>query len=352
MSVKIFALHFLRAIGMFALAQRLTSKQLRILCYHGFSIGDEYQVAPFMFMRGCTFEGRMKVLKRRGVSVISLDEAVRKLQAGKISNAETVITLDDGWASNLTIGLPILKRYGYPACIYITTEHLSGNTEVFNVVLTYMINRSKLDTLILDGVHPAIDGSYAIRTNYQNTVLSIIRAVEEAVPALSRGQLLPKIATALGLELDEVLCNGRFRLLTCEEIVELHNNGVDIELHTHTHRLPDQDFEAMAYEINENRRAIKEILGQEKNHFCYPSGMYTADHPKWLAQLNILSGTTCDVGLNARGTSPLLLKRYLDREDFSDIEFESEICGVRELARIVKRLLIRRTPLRSVQAEA
>jgi len=336
MSPKILILYFLRAIGVFALAQHLTRKRLRILCYHGFSIGDEYQVAPFMFMRAATFEGRMKVLQRRGVAVISLDEAVRKLKAGKIDRAETVITLDDGWSSNLTIGLPILKKYGYPACIYITTEHLTAHTEVFNVVLGYMIKRSKAQTLNLKGVHPKIDGSYAIQTDYLKTVMTLIQAAEETFPAQERLQLLPPIAKALGVELNEILRDNRFRLMTREQIIEVYKNGLDIQLHTHTHRLPNHDFESMAYEIHENRKAIIDVLGIDKKHFCYPSGLYDPNHPEWLEKLGIESATTCDTGMNPAGTPVLLLKRYLDREDFHDIEFESEIAGVREIIRTLR----------------
>jgi peptidoglycan/xylan/chitin deacetylase (PgdA/CDA1 family) len=337
MSPKILALHVLRAIGGFAIAQYLTRKRLRILCYHGFAIGDEYLFAPFMFMKGSTFANRMNILKRRGVRVVSLEEGVNLLRERNISRAETVITLDDGWASNLTIGLPILKHHGFPACIYITTEHIGASAEVFNVIFNYMVQRSQAQTLELRGVHPEIDGSYPLRTDFAKSFFAIASSVEKNYAYKNRIQVLRAVATALGLDLDEVLKNDRFRLVTPEQIVELHRNGVDIQLHTHTHRLPDKGFEAMAYEIQENRKAIKAILGEDKHHFCYPSGMYSAQHQEWLARLGIQSATTCDTGLNPAGRPPLLLNRFLDREDFSDIEFESEIAGVRELLRMIIR---------------
>ena len=113
-TLQSYALYFFRAIGGFTLAKYLTRRQLRILCYHSFSVGDEHEVAPVMFMRAETFEQRMRILKKHRIPVVTLDQAVRKLQEHGISNAETVITLDDGWASNLTIGAPILEKYGSP----------------------------------------------------------------------------------------------------------------------------------------------------------------------------------------------------------------------------------------------
>ena len=126
--------HCTRLLGGFALAQHLTRRQLRILCYHGFSATDEHVVNPYVFMRTQTFERRLRILQRRQIPVLSLEEAITKLRAGTISTAETVITFDDGWASNLAV-MPILQRFGYPVSIYITTEHLSAGTEAFNVAV-------------------------------------------------------------------------------------------------------------------------------------------------------------------------------------------------------------------------
>ena len=339
MSLRSAVLHLIRAVGGFALAQHLTRKQLRILCYHGFAIGDEYEVAPYMFMRAQTFERRMQILRRRGVPVIALDQAVKQFARGDIHHAETVITLDDGWASNLTIGLPVLKKYGYPACIYITTEHLAASTEVFNVVLTYMLQRTRQETLHLQGVHPQLDGEYAIGKDLDGSAHALIAGAEAAFPLAERQQFLPTLAAALNLDFDAVMANGRFRLLTPEEIKTLFDAGVDIQLHTHTHRLPAESFEAMRTEIEENRKAVLQLIGKEQHHFCFPSGVYDRRHPQWLAKLGIASATTCDPGFNGPNESVLLLKRYLDNEYESDIEFEAEVAGVRELARKLRHLL-------------
>jgi peptidoglycan/xylan/chitin deacetylase (PgdA/CDA1 family) len=330
-TARSYALYFLRALGVFAFARYLTRKHLRILCYHGFSVADEHEIAPVMFMRAQTFEQRMRILKKRRIPVVTLDEAVRKLQERQICNSETVITLDDGWRSNLTIAAPILERHGYPACIYLSTEHLEAGTEVFNVALSYMVRKSERKTLTLVGLHPKIDGDYDIGTDPDAAILSLILAAEEALPLPERQQLLRPIARALGANLDEVLKEGRFRLLSRSEIQEIFRRGLDIQLHTHTHHLPDDQFETMAQEIGKNRKTIAEVIGVEPRHFCYPGGQYSAQHPAWLRSLGIASGTTCNPGLNDANTPVMLLNRFLDSDSKSNIAFEAEICGVREL---------------------
>lgn len=339
-SLRDIALHILRAAGGFRVAQFLTRRRLRILCYHGFSAGDEHEVTPHVFMRAETFERRMQTLKQRRIPVIPLEEAVKRLGTGEIRHGEAVITLDDGWTSNLTIGAPILEKYGYPASIYVTTEHLEAGTEVFNVALHYMICRSPRTELKLEGLHPRLDGTYDLRKDPDGLTVMLITAAEKAFPVLAdRQQLLGPIASALGMNLAEVLRNERFRLMTREELLELDARGFDIQLHTHSHRLPDGDFQSMAREIERNRETLRSVLGKDKNHFCFPSGKYKPQHPEWLRRLGIVSGTTCDPGLNGRDSKLMLLKRYLDSDHFSDIAFEAEISGVRELARGARAML-------------
>ncbi|HUJ52601.1 MAG TPA: polysaccharide deacetylase family protein [Steroidobacteraceae bacterium] len=326
------ALYCLRAVGVFALARYLTRDRLRILCYHGFSLGDEYQSAPVMFMRGTTFERRLQILRKLGIPVISLAEGVTRLANGEIGNAETVITLDDGWASTLSVGQPILERFGYPACVYVTTEHLHGDSEVFNAALFYMIRHSNRTTLTLEGLHPLLDGTYHIASDPDGAARAIIIASEKALPFHARQRLLQPLAALLGFDLQQLLHGGRFQLMGSDELKELARRGMDIQLHTHTHRLPDE-FAACAREIELNRDALQQVVGGTRNHLCYPSGKYGAQHLQWLRGLGIVSATTCDPGLNDRNTSPMLLKRFLDGDEVSDIAFEAEVCGARELLR-------------------
>ncbi len=324
-------LYIARALGVFRLSRYLTRHQLRILCYHGFSVGNEFLRLPGMFMRAETFARRMAILDRMGFPVIPLGEAIQKLKANLIRNSEVVITFDDGWASNLSIAYPILKSHRFPATIYVTTEHLAYGTEVFNVVLHYLFLSSPLRSVTFEGIHPAIDGHYDVKPNVLPAIHAIIRAAAQHLSLGERQARLGRIATALGLDIGIVLEGNRFRLLTAEQIGELSRDGVTIGLHTHTHYLPTESAEAMRAEITQNRHAVEAITGKAAQHFCYPSGVHSEQHPEWLSAMGIESATTCDPGLNDSTTDCLLLRRYLDQEDFSDIEFEASVTGFRHL---------------------
>src|SRR5216110_2194495 len=70
-----------RALGAFRLSRYLTRHQLRILGHQGFSVGDEYRSILGMFMRAETFKRRMTTFERVGLPVISLDEAIDKIES-------------------------------------------------------------------------------------------------------------------------------------------------------------------------------------------------------------------------------------------------------------------------------
>jgi peptidoglycan/xylan/chitin deacetylase (PgdA/CDA1 family) len=282
----------------------------------------------------------MRILRKRGLSVISLDEAIERLRAGAISNGETVITFDDGWASDLLV-MPILESYRFPACVYITTEHLSAGTEAFNITLAQMVHRSQRNRISLRNIHPQIDGDYDVAGDPAAATARLIAGTEKIGSLQECQSLLAPLAEALGLDYEAFVAGGRFQFLTGEQITALAGKGVSIQLHSHTHHLPSGNFDEMASEIQRNRAAIIDLTSVEPTHFCYPSGNYSPWHPEWLARLGVVSATTCDSGFNNSGNSMLLLKRYLDNEYTSDIEFEAEITGVRELLRRLRSALLR-----------
>ena len=58
------ALYLARGCGLFALARVLTAGRLRILCYHGVALDDEFEFQPMLFMRAATFADRLDRLMR------------------------------------------------------------------------------------------------------------------------------------------------------------------------------------------------------------------------------------------------------------------------------------------------
>jgi len=99
-----------------------------ILTYHSFDYGKGLlSVAPE------NFEKQMHYLKDKGYNVISLDELVEGIKnRRKFAHNSVVITIDDGYEDNFTYAYPILKKFGFPAIIFLITNNTGINAGYLN----------------------------------------------------------------------------------------------------------------------------------------------------------------------------------------------------------------------------
>ena len=73
------------------------------------------------------------------------------------------------------------------------------------------------------------------------------------------------------------------------------------------------------------------MTGSVAVHFCYPSGVYEEQFLTWLEEENVVSATTCDMGLASSRSNKLLLPRVVDVSRRTPIEFESWLSGLGDL---------------------
>jgi len=72
----------------------------------------------------------MDYLFRRQYRVVRLDQIVDHIINGQKLNAKTLaITFDDGYEDHFVTVYPILKRYDFPATIFLTSKYINGYWE-------------------------------------------------------------------------------------------------------------------------------------------------------------------------------------------------------------------------------
>ncbi|HJZ79756.1 MAG TPA: polysaccharide deacetylase family protein, partial [Pyrinomonadaceae bacterium] len=152
-------------------------------------------------------------------------------------------------------------------------------------------------------------------------------AREHSFSAEEKDALLVNLARSLKVDYDLLIEQRIMQNLTPAEVSELAANGIDIQLHTHRHRVP-KDHDLFLREIEDNRRSIQAMIGKRPSHFCYPSGVYDPAFLPWLKESGVNSATTCEPGFASTDSERLLLPRVLDNPSLAPIEFESWLTGV------------------------
>ena len=114
-----------------------------VLSYHNFSVDRS---TNRMTVTQAAFEEQMKFLKDNDYRVITLNQFLDFLNfKSQISKKSVVITIDDGWRSAYDIALPILKKYGYPATLFVYTDLITGSQRTLSWELVQEMARNGLD---------------------------------------------------------------------------------------------------------------------------------------------------------------------------------------------------------------
>jgi peptidoglycan/xylan/chitin deacetylase (PgdA/CDA1 family) len=72
-----------------------------------------------------SFEYQMAFMKRHGFQVISFDDLVEGIKEGQQFARNTVVLqFDDGYEDNYKYAFPILKKYGFPAMVFLISDKI------------------------------------------------------------------------------------------------------------------------------------------------------------------------------------------------------------------------------------
>lgn len=324
----------LKAAGVFDRVRdsRWRQRRLLILCYHSLAIEEENLWRPALFLAPVRLRERFEALKQGGYSVLPLAEGLERLRRNDLPPRSVALTFDDGTYDFHKLAYPLLKEYGFPATVYQTTHYSSRRIPIYSLICSYMLWKKRGAVL---KAAPSIGVEHDINletAEARQTALSQIVAFaeRELLSTEQKNNLAAELARQLGIDYSELIRRRILQLMTPEEIAELAAAGIDFELHTHRHRTP-RDRKLFVREIVENRDALESITKTQPIHFCYPSGDYDLMFLPWLAELGVVSATTCDPGLASVSSKPLLLPRFIDTTAQTELEFESWLTGVGEL---------------------
>jgi len=306
-------------------------RRLLILCYHSISIDDEHEWSGAYSMSPAMLESRFRMLRDGGYNVLPLTEAVQRLYEGTLPPRSVVLTFDDGMFDFHARAWPLLQEFGFPATVYLTTYYSDYDQPIFGLLCSYLLWRARTrmpqpDVTPLFGTPmpwQLSDGPGRARA--KRDILA--HADREQMTAQERTAWAERLADLLGVDYEAIRAKRMLTVMTRDEAAEIAREGIDIELHTHRHRTPN-DRALFLREISDNRERIERIRDGVARHFCYPSGVYRPEFLPWLREAGVNTATTCDPGLASPRSDPLLLPRLVDTSFLSPLDVEGWMTGM------------------------
>ena len=108
-----------------------------ILAYHKIGEPPADGWPTWSYVPTDIFEQQLTYLAEHGWTVIDLPTFLRGLDAPETLPARAaLITFDDGYRTNLTVAVPVLQRFGYPAVLFVPTG-LVGGYNAFDADIMY-----------------------------------------------------------------------------------------------------------------------------------------------------------------------------------------------------------------------
>jgi peptidoglycan/xylan/chitin deacetylase (PgdA/CDA1 family) len=208
-------------------------------------------------------------LRARGIDIVSLDEARRRLKARQFERRFATFTFDDGYRDNRDYALPVMRRFDAPMTVYVASDFASGTGRLWWLALERIVARSETIDISLDGVEmriaaatPAQKQDAFARLHDHFRGLPTDREINAAIGRLAQSCGVDD--TAISREL-------------CMSWDELKDFAADplvtIGAHTVTHcNLAHETADQARHEIVASRERIEATLERPVAHFAYPYG--------------------------------------------------------------------------------
>ena len=244
-------------------------------------------------------------------SLISLEEALYRLQNKILPRNALCLTFDDGYADNYEIAAPIIESVGGKASFFIATQGTEKG---------YLWNDELMD---------ALKKTTEDELNYDSMSFELSSNKKKADAYLA---LVGKLKVLSNLERDRELqwlkqCLGEFKtercMMTPKQLIDLQNRGHSIGAHTHTHSILAYQSHAVANsEITASIDILNALLPKKINCFAYPNGWlgrdFTKAHEDMIKQHGIEYGfATNDGGVTSKSEKTRLPRFMPHRKELN-----------------------------------
>lgn len=209
---------------------------------------------------------------KRSYQVVDAQRALEVIEGkARPKGTEVLLTFDDGYRDNLTLAAPVLKSAGVSGLFFLVTGYLdSPDTIPWWDQIAWTVRQCVGGTLTI---------SQPERWSAQVTIHNVDRVIENVLErfkqsAVDQERFFEELEECAGT-CCKVQGTGLF--MDWSDAASLLAHGMDIGLHTHSHRILGRlKVEEQAEELRACRRILAEKLGYTADLLAYPVGSRTS----------------------------------------------------------------------------
>jgi peptidoglycan/xylan/chitin deacetylase (PgdA/CDA1 family) len=310
---------FVSKLGLGPLLQNKSS--ITVLTYHGIT-DKQSNINDFCFVDEEEFDKQMEYISKH-FEVKSAEEAY--LNSYSNQKPVAVITFDDGFFNNFSHAFPILKKYGLPATIFLSTKYIESKDTVWFCKIIQVIESSQEKEISWRGALLPIKSGPDKRL-----ASSLIQAdLKKLHPAYIEEELIT-LFDSLNTNID---FNGTpYGMLTEKSVKEMQESKlISFGAHSHNHsilsRLSEDESEI---EICESLLQVQKLTGRKCNMFAYPNGDigdYGSNHKSLLKKENVSLMFSMNDGLSSRKDDYSEIKRLFISSHINMNQFSAKVHG-------------------------
>ncbi|MFK7910212.1 MAG: polysaccharide deacetylase family protein [Akkermansiaceae bacterium] len=302
-------------VGITSFARRKQSGAC-ILMYHGLS-KDNHSGLENHSRLHLDIEGFRKsaAVFRKHYHVMSLQDLADCISAGEdIPQNALVLTFDDGYASNLHLGLPVLEEYKLHATVFVSTGFIEGEIFQWPDRIEYAIDKTAEKTLKLgfDGLPVELNlGSDSAKSRALIQLDEMLKRIPQEQHLGSISHIEERAGASL---LNEPNPAEIYRPLSWQQVRELNaSDHASIGAHTHSHPILGRCTPEFARRDMERcMDLLNSKAGIQNPTFAYPNGKigdFNTSTEQLLLELGIKVAVTTEMEFNSSDTNIMRLGR-------------------------------------------
>jgi len=311
--------------GLIRLGRGLWAKSLTVVNYH--RIDDPYRADFDSFKPNVSatpqgFERQAEYLAK-WFNVISLRDIIEWLGGHKdLPPYAALITFDDGYLDNYTTAFPTLRKYNFPALIFLTTGHIGTDAPFYWDMAAYCFSHTENDHLTFPDGHVESWSNQQQLEQVSRNWIEVLKTLPQAEKQIYVENLPVLLGVSIPIGFFQQL------MMNWDQIREMQKGGIEFGAHTVHHPILTRiSPEQVRQEVAGSKSRIEAELERPVLGFAYPNGQasdWNEESEKITAESGIRAAFTLVRGPSSQGEvkrNPFAIRRIFISHKHSLAEY-------------------------------